>query len=151
MGRRVEAVGHYVRSVAERSSGYRAFRGGQEYIRLSRDLPQGRGRELFAGMYLGFLQFPLPASINQAAEFLSGRTRDTGAVFALKEGVGTLLDTYISWVLPVALSHSPTEFLAWKGVGSVAAIVGSDLVNAGISGTNRLLRNFRPSATTLVV
>lgn len=148
MGRRVESAVNYIRSVAERTAGFNAYRGAYEYARLSHEVQ--KGREPLVGMHLGLMQAILPATISWVVENITGRSRLRSVLeVVINYIIRPPLDIAVSWALPAVLSHSPAELIAWKVAGNVVAHVGSDLVDAGARGVNRLLRNFRPSATTL--
>lgn len=140
MAGRLETAKNYLTSLAERTIGV------SDYKQM---LAKGESRRL---ALLGFgLQLTLPATTRVITEQFHPR-ESVAEVFKGLLAVHWDAATILSATLPSLLSHNPFEFTAYYALSKLAANaathVGLDVINAGVRGVNRLLRNFRPSATT---
>lgn len=138
----------YIGSVAERTTGIEGFL--REFRRERKtgiEIGHAVGRAVINGLFTGFIpQIALPITYEGYRKFAK---MDTLPLMLMAGATVDVLST-IPAVILLSQGH-PAEAILAKLAANAATHVGLDLIGAGARGVNRLIRNFRPSATTLVV
>lgn len=147
----------YAGSVAERSLGINAFQRWQRYV-VENSEPSSdayRNRK-FVGVIIGLIQFYVPATTDSISRMWSGsqygtkeKANENPLVTVGKYSIRSLPDV-ASWML-IATTDNLIQLSLYKLAANAATHVGLDIIDAGARGVRRLMRGFRPSATTLVI
>lgn len=145
MANPLETSIRYIGSVAGRTAG---IEGLLREFHIELTATEGaRNRAIINGLSVGLVpQISVPIAYEGFKRFAKMDT------LPLIVTGGAIVDLLATIPAIIVLSHGhPAEAILAKLAANAATHMGLDLIDAGARGTNRLIKNFRPSATTLAV